>query len=201
MATLDSAVNFAKVTVSIGYNNVATSIALNVGNGALLPAAPFNVVWWNSTDYPDPSNDPNVEIVRVTNIAGDTLTITRAQEGTAASTKNAAGKVYLMTAGLTAKVINVDLPSVFGSKFTGNATFAFGSAINDGTTAQGGSTISVPGAVVGDPVFMGSNPAMPAGVTVWGKVTSAGVVTVEVQNLSGAPYTPPSTVYTAMVIH
>ncbi len=201
MATLDSAVNFAKVTVSIGYSNSATSIALNTGNGALLPAAPFNVVWWNSTDYPDPSSDPNVEIVRVTNITGDTITVIRAQESTAASNKNTVGKTYLMIAAMTAKVINNDLPSVFGSKFTGNATFVFGSAINDGTTAQAGTTISVPGVNVGDPVYIGTNPVFPAGVTVWGKVTAAGVVTIEVQNLSGVAYTPPSTTYTAMVIH
>ena len=24
------------------------------------------MTWWNSTDYPDPSDDPNSEIVRVT---------------------------------------------------------------------------------------------------------------------------------------
>jgi hypothetical protein len=201
MATLDSAVNFAKVTVSIGYNSAATSIALNTGQGVLLPAAPFNVVWWNSTDYPDPSSDPNVEIVRVTNIATDTLTVTRAQEGTAASNKNTGGKTYLMIAALTAKVINNDLPSVFGSKFTGSATFAFTTPIQDGSTAQGPTTIAIAGVVVGDPVFIGANPVFPAGITVWGKVTAAGVVTVEVQNLSGGPYTPGSTTYTAMVIH
>lgn len=96
--------NFAKVTVLNPYNSGATSIVLQTGNGALLPATtPFNVVWWNSTDFADPSDDPNVEIVRVTNIATDTLTVTRAQEGTAATNKNTAGKTYKMIAGLTAK--------------------------------------------------------------------------------------------------
>lgn len=40
------------------------------------------------TNYPDPSDDPYVEIVRVTGISTDTLTVTRAQEGTSASNKN-----------------------------------------------------------------------------------------------------------------
>ena len=58
--------NFAKVTVSTGYDASATSVALSAGHGARLPAAPFNATWWNSTDFADPSDDPNVEIVRVT---------------------------------------------------------------------------------------------------------------------------------------
>jgi len=111
--SLDSAVNFAKVAVSIGYSSSATSIVLSAGNGALLPTAPFNVVWWNFTDYPDPSDDTNKEIVRVTAISTDTLTVVRAQEGTTGSSKNTAGKTYKMIAGLTAKIINTDIPTNF----------------------------------------------------------------------------------------
>lgn len=106
---MDNAKNFAKVTVLNPYGSGDTSIVLQSGNGALLPSVPFNVVWWNSTDYTDPTDDPNKEIVRVTNIATDTLTVTRNQEGSGASTKNNAGKTYKMIAGLTAKAINTDL--------------------------------------------------------------------------------------------
>lgn len=108
---LDNTKNFAKVTVSTGYSDVATEIVLTTGHGTKLPTAPFNAVWWNSTDYSDPSDDPNVEIVRVTNIATDTLTVTRAQESTVASAKNTGGKTYKMIAGLTAKTMNTDLGS------------------------------------------------------------------------------------------
>ena len=111
--SLDNAINFAKVTVSTGYNSSATSIVLNAGQGALLPTAPFNVVWWNATSYPDPSNDPSVEIVSVTNVSTDTHTVTRAQESTSASNKNTGGATYQMLAGLTAKVINTDIPANF----------------------------------------------------------------------------------------
>jgi hypothetical protein len=110
---MDAAKNFSKVSVSTGYGASDTSIVLISGGGANLPSAPFNATWWNASDYPDPSDDPNVEIVRVTAISTDTLTITRAQEGTAASTKNTANKTYLLIAGLTAKVINTDLPATF----------------------------------------------------------------------------------------
>jgi hypothetical protein len=106
MTALDSVANFVSVQASTGYNSAATSIALQSGQGAKLPATPFNLIWWNSTDYPNPANDPNVEIVRVTNVSGDTLTITRAQEGTTATNKNTAGKTYSLVIGITQKMIN-----------------------------------------------------------------------------------------------
>lgn len=100
MANLDPVKNFAIVTVSTGYDASATSIALTSGHGARLPApstdGAFNLVWWNSTDYSNPADDPNVEIVRVTARSTDTLTVTRAQESTSASTKNTSAKTYKM---------------------------------------------------------------------------------------------------------
>jgi hypothetical protein len=103
----DPVKNFAKVIVSTIYDAAAVTIVLAAGEGAKLPApatdGAFNLVWYNFTDYPDPSDDPNVEIVRVTARTIDTLTVTRAQEGTTASTKSEAGKTYKMLLGLTKK--------------------------------------------------------------------------------------------------
>lgn len=106
---LDNAKNFAKVEVSTGYDASATTVVLAASEGAKLPTAPFNATWYNSTDYQDPTDDPNVEIIRVTVKSTDTLTVTRAQEGTTAKTHNTGGKTYKMVAGLTAKVINTDI--------------------------------------------------------------------------------------------
>lgn len=107
---LDPVVNFGKAIVSTGYNSSATSIILQTGGGSKFPNplayGAFNLTWWNSTDYPDPSDDSSVEIVRVTNISQDTLTITRAQEGTSASNKNTAGKAYKMVLSSTKKTID-----------------------------------------------------------------------------------------------
>lgn len=102
-ATLPPVKNFAKVQLSTGYSSAATSIVLLSGHGAKLPATfPFPLVWWNATDYAAPEDDPFVEIVSVTAKTTDTLTVVRAQEGTAASNHNTGGKTYLMVLTMTA---------------------------------------------------------------------------------------------------
>jgi hypothetical protein len=116
---LDATANFASVQASTGYNSSVTSIALQSGQGAKLPATPFNMIWWNSTDFPNPANDPNVEIVRVTNVAGDTLTISRAQEGTTAANHNTSAKTYSLVLGITAKMI-ADIQSALPGTFVEN---------------------------------------------------------------------------------
>ena len=99
--------DFAKGTDSLGYTAADTAIVMTTGHAARFPTQlPFNVTWWNTTDFPDPSDDPNREIVRVTAIATDTFTVVRGQEGTTASTKNTASKVYKMIAGLVASQEN-----------------------------------------------------------------------------------------------
>ncbi len=126
---LDPTINFGKATVSTGYDAAATSIVLSSGHGAKLPSSfSYNLVWWNSTDYDDPADDPNVEIVRCTARSTDTLTVTRAQEGTAASTKNTGGKTYKMALCITKKMIDdIGFASAFsvhknGTNQTGVAT-------------------------------------------------------------------------------
>ncbi len=109
-SVLDPVLNFVKVEVSTGYDIDDTEIVLETDEGAKLPApatdGAFNLVWWNSTDYPDPSDDPNREIVRCTARTTDTLTVTRGQESLAASTKNTADKVYKMLLALTKKTVD-----------------------------------------------------------------------------------------------
>jgi hypothetical protein len=112
--SLDPVRNFAKVEVSTGYDDVATSIELVASDGDKLPQpstdGSFNLVWWDSTTYPDPADDPSKEIVRCTARSSDTLTITRAQESTAAAAHNTSGKTYKMILAITKKMMD-DLSS------------------------------------------------------------------------------------------
>ena len=69
-----------------------------------------------------------MEIIRVTNVSGDTLTITRGQESTSASNKNTAAKTYSRVLGITAKMISdiaAALPSgtpVYDEAVSGSGT-------------------------------------------------------------------------------
>lgn len=107
--SLDPVTNFGKVTVSTGYSISDTSVALSSGNGSLLPNpsadGAFNLVWYNATDYPDPSDDPDKEIVRCTARSSDTITITRAQESTSAVAHNTSAKTYKMILAVTKKMV------------------------------------------------------------------------------------------------
>lgn len=81
----DSVANFAFSTVATAPSPATTGTSLVVasGNGTLFPAVPFNAVIYPSDADPSTSN---AEIVRVTAVSTDTLTITREQESTSART-------------------------------------------------------------------------------------------------------------------
>lgn len=105
---MDPIKNDALVAVSTGYAAGATTIVLTGAEGAKLPDpavdGPFNLVWWNATDYKAPHEDPNRERIRVTARNGDTLTIVRAQEGTSDVTHNTISKQYMMALVLSKKM-------------------------------------------------------------------------------------------------
>jgi hypothetical protein len=110
---MDLAKNFAKGTLAVGILDTDTSLDLSANNGARFPSPPFNATIWNSTDFPDPSDDPDVEVIRVTAITDDTFdTIERGQEGTAAVDHHIDGKTYQIVAGLTADLVNNHLLDV-----------------------------------------------------------------------------------------
>jgi len=129
MSKLDARKNFAISNVSTGYLASDLSIVLATGDGSKFPDpaiyGAFNLVWWNYSDYKQPSDDPNVEVVRCTARTGDILTITRGQEGTSASDKNI-GTIYKVINGVTAKMFddieehlnNIELQSPFKSGLT-----------------------------------------------------------------------------------
>lgn len=81
----DAHKNLAYSTVATAPSPASsgTSLVVASGHGTRFPAVPFNATIWPTASIPDPSN---AEIVRVTAISTDTLTITRAQESTSART-------------------------------------------------------------------------------------------------------------------
>jgi len=83
MASFDAHANFGYGLVSVAPSPDASGTTLELGGGAaaLMPAVPFNATVWPPNVIP---LSTNAEIVRVTNIAGSVLTITRAQESSSA---------------------------------------------------------------------------------------------------------------------
>lgn len=122
---LDPVQNLVKVTVAGSYDGNAFTILLNSGDGAKLYAGGgYNVTWWNITDYPDPSDDPNAEITRIASVVGDVVTLANdgtrrtEQEGIVPSSKNTNGKTYVMVWGITAKMITDIVAAIAGGQET-----------------------------------------------------------------------------------
>ena len=119
----DNYKNFVLVTVPQGYEASDTSVTLSPEDIARLPAAPFNLTWWDSTNYSTPSLDPNREIVRVSAPPSGTLvSINRAQENTTATDKNTPDATYSMLAAATEKFF-ADLEAEIAVLFAGDAAF------------------------------------------------------------------------------
>lgn len=83
--SFDAHANLAVSTVATAPSPATsgTSLVVESGHGSRFPTAPFNITIWATGETPDPTN---AEIARVTNVSTNTLTITRAQEGTSART-------------------------------------------------------------------------------------------------------------------
>lgn len=96
--TLDPASNFARDTLQSDITD--TDTVISVADASQFPDTAngsFNVVLWDSTNYRRPGGDPSVEIVRVTgrDTTNNELTISRAQEGTAAASHSTDDAVSL----------------------------------------------------------------------------------------------------------
>ena len=77
--------NFAYSTIATAPSPAAsgTSLVVAAGEGTYFPAVPFQASIWPVTTIPTPAN---AEVVTVTAVSTDTLTITRAQESSSART-------------------------------------------------------------------------------------------------------------------
>lgn len=101
--TLDAVANFIKLSVVGTYTALATDITVGTGQGATLPTPPFNMVWYNNTNFGDPGDDGFREIIRVVSILGDVLTVSRGQEGISATAKDIVGVQYKLLLAFTKK--------------------------------------------------------------------------------------------------
>lgn len=121
MPYLDPFKNFAISTVVTAPSPATsgTSLTVTTGQGIRFPVPPFNAVIWPTASAPVIFN---AEIVRVTAISTDTLTIVRAQEGSPARTVVVGDQI---AQNLTKKALD-DIESALG-------TLSSGGTIDGGT--------------------------------------------------------------------
>ena len=84
---MDNFSNFAVGQLLTAPNSSATTLTLEAGEGARFPAASYYLVMWDYEAWIDSSlayHNSKAEIIKVTTISTDTLTVTRAQQGTSA---------------------------------------------------------------------------------------------------------------------
>lgn len=122
-AAVDCFMDFGEARLSAGVNDSATSLTLITGGASAFASCAgqsFNVVLWNRTDFPDPGNpSSDREVVRVTAMVGDVLTVTRGAAGTTARAHNTAGKSYWVMRSLFAK----DVTDILASAGSTSATY------------------------------------------------------------------------------
>lgn len=90
--------NNAQSTLQSAITAAATTISLPAGHGGRFPApgTGFYLTVWDGTTYSDPGLDPGMEIVLCTARSGDTLTVTRAQNSTAATSHASGDAIRLL---------------------------------------------------------------------------------------------------------
>lgn len=147
----------------------------------------------------------DAETISCTTLTTNTLSVcTRATQGTTAAAHTSGTVVYGYITAYHYNQVAAEIKAIEANAVqftgTGSATFTM-PQIFDGNCAQGSTTITTTGAAVGNIAEVAANPALPAGVSVAGKVTATNTVTVEMCNWSGGPYSPASEAFLARVIH
>jgi hypothetical protein len=154
VAVLDNHVNLAVSTVATAPSPATsgTSLVVAAAEGARFPAVPFNATVWPAGAAPTPAN---AEIVRVTARATDTLTIARAQEGTAARTVVAGDQLAATVTAKTLTDIETQFLQLTGGTLSGalllpngaagTPALAFGSDTDLGLYRSAADTLAVNG--------------------------------------------------------
>jgi len=143
---LDQVENFIRVSVAGGHASGDNTISLQSGEASFLPdvnQGKYNLTWWDSENFSLPSEDPNVEIVRVNSIdtTNDTISVTRGQENTSATSKSTGDGEYSLILSPTAKTIeDIDANKLDASAYSPEADTHTRYSDSEAVSAVGAST-------------------------------------------------------------
>lgn len=145
--------NAASATIAASITSASLSLTVTTGLGALFPTLTAGQKF--TAVIVDSSN--NYEFITVTARTGDSMAITRAQEGTIARSFSSGSRVELR---MTAAALN-NFPQLDGAQtFSGANTFSGASTFSGSTTfsgaidVQGGGTLG--GTLSGSPILSGN---------------------------------------------
>ena len=178
MATFDAHANLAWTAVATAPSPAAsgTSLVVTAGHGARFPATPFNVVIAPADTPADPTN---AEIVRVTARSTDTLTIVRAQEGTAARTVVVGDRI---AATVTARTLT-DIEGAIGT----GAVYYVSNAGSDAATGRTPATAFATLAPLAGLLSSGDTVRLQRGGTFYGRPPQVSGVTWEAYGAGPRP--------------
>ena len=119
MSFLQKTNNAKSLVVDSPLTAGATTLNITASSGSKFPSTgDFMLTIWNDVSYSDPGDDPGMELVRATARTGDSISITRGQEGTTGVQHAAGSRVGLL---VTAGTLNEELDQ--NVKTTDTVTF------------------------------------------------------------------------------
>jgi microcystin-dependent protein len=168
--------NNATATLAASLSTSSTSITVTTGQGALFPTLGASEYFYATLT----NSSNNIEIVKITARASDTLTAVRAQEGTTALTWNAADKLELrITSAVLTNFAQQDSPNTFAGAMTYG-----GVTLSNAVTGTGNMVLSA-SPTISSPTITGGTFSSPTLTTPALGTPSAAVLT----NGTGLPLT------------
>lgn len=140
----DAHSNLAYTLLTNSPGTAGTSFKLTAGTGAYFPAAPFNCTVWPANVIP---TQGNAEIVRVTVVTGDTLTVTRAQEGSTAVNVGVGYQFMLSITALDITAIEAQASIAGAAPSLGQIAVGSAASVYAPKTMSGDATITSAGVI------------------------------------------------------
>ncbi|HCP8998593.1 TPA: hypothetical protein OF603_001584 [Escherichia coli] len=166
--------NNAQTVLAAGISASATSLTVNSGTGALFPSASAGVSYFKLT-LVDAATGQLSEIVHVTARSGDTMTITRGQEGTTARAWSANDiAANMLTAGTISLLAPLDSPALTGTPTVPTASPGTSTTQAASTAFVASAITAATGRLINIQVFTSSGTYTPTAGTTRIKVKAVG---------------------------
>ncbi|MCK7231002.1 hypothetical protein L8P23_02535 [Enterobacter roggenkampii] len=166
--------NNAQTVLTAGISASATSLTVNSGTGALFPSATAGVSYFKLT-LVDAATGQLSEIVHVTARSGDTMTITRGQEGTTARAWSANDiAANMLTAGTISLLAPLDSPALTGTPTVPTASPGTSTTQAASTAFVASAITAATGRLINIRVFTSSGTYTPTAGTTRVKVKAIG---------------------------